>query len=510
MFGGLTALAVAASLAWLIRKRPPFRPDPQRNQWRARYLRIEKRLRTWIVLVVAGYLGIKIGSRAAAQWQTYLLWRHAKPWGQTDPYFHRDISYYVADLPFHQLVVSLLSSILVTCLVVSLVASYLYGAIRIRGRGRKMTPAFKSQLSLLVGLWLLVKAAGFWLSRYALTTSPRGLVTGMGYTDTHATLPGRTILAVIALLAGLLVLANIWLKRLRYLVLGVVTVVVASLVLGLAWPALVYRFKEQPSAASLDRTEIENNQAATLSAFGLDGTVTTQEYGASTSAPTTPASVERTAQVRLLDPNVVSPTFNVKQALQSYYLFKSTLDMGTYPLGSGTDNVANGPQDVAIAARELNLQGIPRSSWTNRHLVYTHGYGVVAAPTDQVDSQSGTPTFVNGGLPPQNQIPVGAAPHLLRSELPQLLHRRAARRQHRERRVRPPEPGRRPARCPDDLRGRRRRPDRLDADPAALRDPAARPQHLLLGRHQQRVPAADRAQPPDPRGAGRALADPRR
>ena len=400
VFGAITAAAVAGSLVWLIRHRPPFRPDPQRNRWRSRYLRLEKRFRAWIILVVAAYLGVRIGTRAAQHWQTYLLWRHAQPWGEQDPHFHRDISYYVAVLPFHQLLVSLLSSILVTCLVVSLIASYLYGAIRIRGRGRKLTPEFKSQLSLLVGLWLLVKAAGFWISRYALTTSPRGLVTGLGYTDVHATLPGRTILAVVALLAGLLVLANIWLKRLRFLVLGVAAVVVASLVFGLAWPALVYRFREQPSAASLDQPEIVNNQAATLSAFGLDGVITTGEYGESTgtSTSTTPASVERTAQVRLLDPNVVSPTYNVKQALQSFYQFKSTIDMGTYPLGAGS-------QDVGIAARELNLQGIPRGSWVNRHLVYTHGYGVVAAPTNQVDA-AGTPTFVNGGLPPQNAIPV--------------------------------------------------------------------------------------------------------
>ncbi len=399
VFGGLMTLATAGSLVWLIQHRPPFRPDQRHQELRWRYLRIERRLRLWIVLVVAGFLGIQLGSRAASQWQTFMLWRHAQPWGQVDPYFHRDISYYVAVLPFHQLVVNLLSSILVSCLVVSLIASYLYGATQIRGRGRKLTPAFKSQLSLLVGLWLLVKAAGFWLSRYALTTSPRGLVTGMGYTDVHATLPGRTIVAVVCLLAGALVLANIWLKRLRYLVLGVTAAVAASLVFGVAWPGLVYRFREVPSAASLDRTEIENNQAATLSAFGLDSGITTQEYGESSTTGTTPASIQRTAQVRLLDPNVVSPTFNVKQAYQSYYMFKSTLDIGNYPLGTGN-------QDLAIAARELNIQGIARPSWGNRHLVYTHGYGVVAAPTNQVDAKFGTPNFINGGLPPQNEIPV--------------------------------------------------------------------------------------------------------
>jgi len=399
VFGGLMALAVAGCLQWVMRRRPAFRPDPERNRWRSRYLRFEKPLRVWIVVVVAGYAGVHLGSKAAHRWQTYVLWRHSQPWGQEDPQFHRDISYFVEVLPFHQMVVGFLTSIVVTCLVLSVIAAYLYGAIRIRGRGRKMTPAFKTQLSVLVGLWLLLKGASYWLSRYHLTTSGRGPVTGLSYTDASAVLPGRTILAIVAVLAGVLVLANIWLKRLRFLVIGIVGLVVASLIFGMAWPAVVYRFREQPSSATLNRDEIERNQEATLQAFGLNGNVTRQPYGSNPTGGTTVAGVKRTAQVRLLDPHVLTPTFNVKEELQAYYSFLSPLDLGNYPI-DGRD------QDVAIAARELNLKAIPRSSWTNNHLVYTHGYGVVAAPTDRMDPKTGTPVFVNGGLPPQNAIPV--------------------------------------------------------------------------------------------------------
>ncbi len=89
-------------------------------------------------------------------------------------------------LPFHQAVVGYLTSIVVTCLVVTLVAAYLYGALRIRGRGRKMTPALKAQVSVLLGLYLLLKAASYWLGRFSLTTSNRGPVTGLSYTDVHA------------------------------------------------------------------------------------------------------------------------------------------------------------------------------------------------------------------------------------------------------------------------------------------------------------------------------------
>ena len=400
VFGGLTAVAVAASLVVVTRLRPAFRPDPDRQRWRHRFLRYEKRFRGLLIALVALYLGVQTGTRATHRWQTYVMWRHAQPWHRTDPQFHRDISYYVSVLPFHRMIVSYLSSIVVVCLVVTVVAGYLYGAFRIRTRGRtrRTTPAFTAQISVLLGIFLLLKAFSFWLSRYTLTTSHRGPVTGLSYTDANAALPARTILAVVAVLCAAVLFANLRLRRIRYAALGVAVLYVASYVLGGLWPSLAYRYREQPSAATLDRSMIERNQAATMTAFGLADQVTTQGFGTEAST-TTLAAAERSAQVRLLDPNQLTPTFNSEQARQAYYQFKSTLDIDHYPI-HGRD------QDVAIAVRELNLSGIPRQTWANKHLVFTHGYGVVAAPTDRMDQKTGTPDFVNGGLPPQNQIPV--------------------------------------------------------------------------------------------------------
>ncbi|MDX6358949.1 MAG: uncharacterized protein QOH37_2003 [Nocardioidaceae bacterium] len=403
VFGGLTALAVAASLLFVVRHRPRFRPDPARQKWRARFVRHESRLRVWLILVVSVWLGVRAGSRATHRWQTYLLWKHSVSWGQQDPQFHRDISYFVSVYPFHKMVVGYLSSIVVTCLVVTLIASYLYGALRIRGRGPRVTSSFKAQVSLLLGVYLLLKAASYWLSRFALSTSSRGPVTGLSYTDQHAVLPARTILMVVAILCALVLFANVRLRRLRYAALGLAAMAVAAALIGGLWPTLVARYREQPSASTLDRSSIVRNQAATLKAFGLDHEVTTQQYGATRQARPTGAALlaeaRQIAQIRLLDPNQLTPTFNFKQQVQAYYNFKSTLDIDHYPL-AGKD------RDLAVAVRELNLSGISRSTWTNKHLVYTHGYGVVAAPTDRMDPRTGTPVFVNGDLPPHNAIPV--------------------------------------------------------------------------------------------------------
>jgi uncharacterized membrane protein (UPF0182 family) len=401
VFGGLMALAVAASLILLIRLRPASRPDPDRELWRHRFLRYERDFRVWLIVLVVLSLGVRTGSQAAGRWQTYVLWRHAEPWHRTDPQFHRDISYYVSVLPFHRMVVGYLTSIVIVCLVATLIGGYLYGAWRIRTRPgrRRTTPAFTAQVSVLLGIFLLLKACSFWLGRYTLTTSNRGPVTGMSYTDVHAVLPARTILTILALLCAVLLFANVRLRRVRYLVLGVAMVYLASFVLGWLWPSLVQRYREQPSAATLDRTTIERNQAATLAAFGLDHQVTTQEFGTSASGGTSAAQAQEAAQIRLLDPNQLTPTFDVKQQLQAYYRFKPPLDIDHYPIGDRD-------QDVAIAVRELDLPGISRQTWANKHLVYTHGYGVVAAPTDRMDQRTGTPDFINGGLPPQNRIPV--------------------------------------------------------------------------------------------------------
>jgi uncharacterized protein len=403
VFGVLMALAVAASLVLVIRQRPRWRPDPRRHKWRRRFLRAEPRLRVWLIVVLSAWLGIRIGSRAASRALTYLAWRNTTSWHQTDPQFHRDISYYIDVLPFHRMVVNYLSSIVLTCLVVTLVAAYLYGALRfrVRGRERRVTPALVAQVSVLLGLYLLLKGASYWLLRYSLTTSNRGPVTGLSYTDVHAVLPARTILTVVAVVCALLLFANARMRRLRYAAASLAVMVVAAVLIGNVWPSLIYKFREQPSAASLDKQTIERNQAATKQAFTLGNAVRTQKYGtnAHLSSQQFLHQALNNTQVRVLDPNEMSPTFNVKQQQTSYYMFKSTLDMASYPLGGQS-------RDVAIAVRELKLSGIPRSSWTNRHLVYTHGYGVVAAPTNEMDPKTGTPVFINGGIPPKNQIPV--------------------------------------------------------------------------------------------------------
>ncbi len=404
-FAVLAGAASAASVAVVRRHRPRRRADEQTQKWRWRFQHAERR--TYRLLLVGATLipAVLIGLRAGSAWQTYLLWRHAQPWGVTDPQFHRDISYFVDVWPFHVLVVGLLRSAVVWAAVATVVTAYLYGGLRLRGKGPGITKPVKAQLSVLGAAYLVLTAASLWLGRYAVSTSHHGSVTGPSWTDVHTALPGAIALMVLALLTAALLVANVFLRRLRLLVGGVALMLVASLLVGTAWPWLTSRLREQPSAATLELPFIARNQQATLDAFGLAGRVTTQKYGAATSQEAAlhgsalQAKAGTTAQIRLLDPARLSPTFNVKQQLQAYYGFKTTLDIDRYPL-DGTS------RDVAIAVRELSLSGVSRPTWANNHLVYTHGYGVVAAPTDALDSTTEVPEFLDGGMPPGQQIPV--------------------------------------------------------------------------------------------------------
>ena len=275
--GGLTIVAVR-------RLQDPLQFTRQDAVARWTFRRHEGRLRRIILLLAVVVPAVLVGQRAAGGWQTYLLWRHATPWHVSDPQFHKDISFYVEVYPFHRMVVALLSQTLTYCLWIAAIGGYWYGGWRLRKGRRKVTQGFIRLASALFAVYLLLKAANYWLSRYALTTSGRGPVTGPSYTDIHAALPSKYVLVAVALVGAAALIANAFLAgRVRVIAGAFVLLLVASLAFGYAWPALLQHFREAPSAATLDLGEIANNQKATRAAYGLEGNVTTIPYNASKS-----------------------------------------------------------------------------------------------------------------------------------------------------------------------------------------------------------------------------------
>jgi uncharacterized membrane protein (UPF0182 family) len=374
---------------------------PARGTWSLRYRRYWHRRRNGLLGIATGVTFLVTGLAAASHWQLWLQWRNATSFGRRDPQFHRDVSYYLFVYPLHRYVVSTALSVIEIALVTALVVAFVCGVVRLRPP-RGLPRPLLAMLSALLGLLFAVKAAAYWLDRLALTVANDGVVTGLSYTDRTALSPAKLVLLVIALLAAIALLANVFWRRGRLVVLVVGGMIVAGVVAGGIVPALVQRLSAKPNAQSAERVSIARNIAATRSAFDLDrsnalppGNLTT---GTTAADKVLRADVAATLQARVLDPNQVSPTFTQLQQERSIYGFKSTLDVDHYA-------IAGKQRDLVIAARELTVGSLPaaQQSWSNQHLVYTHGFGIVAAPIDGVDAQ-GEPAFVESGLPSKGAL----------------------------------------------------------------------------------------------------------
>ena len=354
-----------------------------------------KKLAFWLVALV---LGIPAGLRLAEGWQTVLTWLNATPFGKTDPIFGWDISFFVFTLPFLELVVSFLLHLVILSLVVSIVASYLYGGLQVVPRPHATVPV-RRHLGILAAVASVIIGVQYWIGRYSLLTQSGDNIDGAMYADVNATLPAHSILAAISVAVAALFLVAAFRGTWRLPTIGVVVTVVAALVIGGAYPALIEQFRVRPNARSLNAPYIQHNIDATLEAYGLDD-LDYQTYDATTTAQ--PGQLredsESTSQIRLLDPQVIRKTVQQLQQSRPYYSFDSGFFVDRYTI--------NGERrDTVISMRELNLAGLSQEqqNWVNRHTVYTHGFGVVAAYGNSITSD-GLPSYWEQSIPSKGEI----------------------------------------------------------------------------------------------------------
>lgn len=354
-----------------------------------------KKLAFWLVALV---LGIPAGLRLAEGWQTVLTWLNATPFEKTDPIFGWDISFFVFTLPFLELVVSFLLHLVILSLVVSIVASYLYGGLQVVPRPHATVPV-RRHLGILAAIASVIIGVQYWIGRYSLLTQSGDNIDGAMYADVNATLPAHSILAAISIAVAALFLVAAFRGTWRLPTIGVVVTVVAALVIGGAYPALIEQFRVRPNARSLNAPYIQHNIDATLEAYGLED-LDYQTYDATTTAQ--PGQLredsESTSQIRLLDPQVIRKTVQQLQQSRPYYSFDSGFFVDRYTI--------NGERrDTVISMRELNLAGLSQEqqNWVNRHTVYTHGFGVVAAYGNSITSD-GLPSYWEQSIPSKGEI----------------------------------------------------------------------------------------------------------
>ncbi|CAB4775492.1 unannotated protein [freshwater metagenome] len=342
------------------------------------------------ISVVLFYFG---GTTGVQLWSSWLQFKNATDFGVKDPQFGMDISFFAFRLPFLQTLIGWAISTLILATLASVAVHYVYGGIRPQLRTDRISVAARVQISILLGLIVLIKAIAYWFDRYALALKESRLITGLTYTDVNATLPAKSILAAIAVICSLLFFANIVRKSLILPAAGTALMVGASVLIAGVYPGVVQQFQVKPSESSKEAPYIQRNIDSTRAAYGLTD-VEIKDYQAtlSTNSGQLATDVATIANIRLMDPNVLSATFRQLQQIKPYYTFPESLDIDRYTV--------NGVQrDAVVAVRELNIEGNPSRNWINDHLVYTHGFGFVSAFGNSVDAD-GKPTFLVGDLPP--------------------------------------------------------------------------------------------------------------
>ncbi len=358
----------------------------------------------WLLPLGAGFLAFLVGLSMSGNWQEYLLWRNAggASFGTTEPLFGRDPAFYVFSLPWLRFLQGWLFSSLIGVTLLVAVGHVLWGAIRPQAPAfaDKVTPAARAHLSVLLGLIMLVKAWGYWLGRFDLLTSRRGVVEGASYTEVKAQLPALNFLAVVAVICAILFFANIRLRQWSLPVVAVGLLALVSVLLGTAYPAFIQQFKVKPNEQQLEQEYILDNMSATKDAFGLNDIDLQQrsEVGGGLTAQQVRDNSTTIQNIRLWRPTELQSNFEAFQRVRDYYAFRD-VDVDRYPIGT------NGEQRVImLSAREINQDGIPAAgaTWQNQHLVYTHGFGAVASQVNTATSE-GQPVLTLKDLPPVGQ-----------------------------------------------------------------------------------------------------------
>ncbi|MCH6162444.1 UPF0182 family membrane protein [Streptomyces marispadix] len=400
VFGLLMAAAVGLNL-WLAHKlRPPLSAMSLEQQSLDRYRMGIAPYKKWVLLGVTALVGLIAGASAAGQWRTWLLWVNSVSFGKTDPQFGKDISFYAFDLPWYRFLLSFGFAAVVLSLLAAALVHYLYGGLRITTPGARATAQATGHLSVLLGFFVTLKAVAYWLDRYGLAVKTGDFKatdnwTGLKFVDANAYLPAKTILFCIAIICALLFFSTIWRRTWQLPVIGFGLMVLSAVLIGGLYPAIVQKFQVQPNEQAKETPYIKKNIKATREAYGIDASQVRDYSGTSKAGKEQlRQAADDTASTRLLDPNVVSPTFQQKQQVRGYYQFPAVLDVDRYKNKDGEE------QDTVVGLREINTDGIPEKNWINEHFKYTHGYGMVAAKGTTVD-KDGAPAFTEQDLPPK-------------------------------------------------------------------------------------------------------------
>ncbi|MFN8104685.1 MAG: UPF0182 family protein [Acidimicrobiia bacterium] len=397
----VSAVAFAVILGvnvYLARRLSPLRPLAITNDF---LFNLRRTLDPVLRLVLAGIVvagSVAFGAATFPSWREFLLWNHAQPFGTTDPVFGKNVGFYVFSLPVWKFGFGWMLAALVFALIV-VAAIYAYaGAIGPQPEGGILAPQARNHLSILLGLLLLLKALGYQINQWELLYSTRGTVLGASYTDVNAQLPAYRVLFWIAIVSAVLLFATFLTKRLLLPIVAIALMVVAAFVVGGVYPRLVQQFQVVPNEIEKESPYIQRNIDFTRQGYGLDA-IDQQNfpYSEVLTSSDLQANEQVLANVRLWDDKPLLDSYKQTQELVPYYLFNS-IGVDRYPVDKRTTQ-------VLISAREVDPSALAEAArtWQNEHLVYTHGFGVVASPANEKTTVGG-PSYLVQDVPPDTAL----------------------------------------------------------------------------------------------------------
>jgi uncharacterized protein len=397
LLAGLGTAAIVGVNLWLVERLAPrygltVVARPQVERARAVLSPYLRPLR----IGIAAFLGLVVGLQASGLWQTFLLWRNQVAFNQRDALFNRDVAFYMFELPFQRAVFGWLFTTLILTTLLVAAGHYVLGGIRPQAETNRVAAQAQSHLCVLLGIIVALKAWGYWLDKYQLLFSPRGVVGGASYTDVKAQLPALEVLFWVALICAVMFF---WGARRGGLLVPLISIVLlagVSLIMGGIIPAVFQRFRVAPQELERERPYIARNIEATRKSFALDG-VDIKNFSASgdLTEEELQANQSTVDNIRLWDAEVLRPGVRNRQAIAQYYNF-TDVDVDRYPIGENQ-------RQVMISVREVDPNGLAESArtWQNLHLAYTHGYGYVAVQVNRTAS-GGEPDFIVSGFNQEN------------------------------------------------------------------------------------------------------------
>lgn len=370
------------------------------------------RLIPYAILTFIAIVAFLAAGSAVSAWESILQFLNPTDFGTVDPIFERDIGFYIFRLPFWEGLQSWLFSLVLWGLIVAVTVYALKGVIHLsrearpEGSGNRivrrvpplLTGNVKVHLSGLLAAIAVLIAADFFLQRYDLLYSSVGVVFGAGYTDANARLQAYWFMVFVTLALAVLFIATLWRRTFKLATTGIGIYLVAYFLSVILYPLGQQRFVVEPNELAKERPFIANNIALTNAAYGLE---TVERRGFPAEEQLTRAEIadnEPTIRnIRLWDYRPLLSTYRQLQEIRPYYRF-ADVDIDRYTLNGNY-------RQVMLAPRELDYDRVPEEAqtWVNERLKYTHGFGLVMNPVNEVTSQ-GLPEFFIRNIPPVSEV----------------------------------------------------------------------------------------------------------